>query len=261
MAIVKGSRAVQLIRQDYRYDSQSGAASIEREYHGSVQSAMGFFGRFWGGKDNVSAQIEGGTGRVIVQTPVENVATEQEFSERYEVSVEFVEKEIWQNPAVAAEARRYDDFVETNGQADDPYYRELAEDLARRKVLASVNVVDYPILAQVVRYLRDAVTGYELEYIVIKRTRKISRNGGRVASVGDGLMVYSTDQLQLPRDIAFSVPNSSMQTPISSDYFWGWRRRPSTSSVDGLYIEQSSEFILAQWASLFYTQSTVNASW
>jgi hypothetical protein len=259
MAIVKGSKAIQLVRQEYRYDPQQQASIVEREYQGSTASALGLYSKTSGGNTNVSVQLDGGVGRVVTQNPV-YVTKNEEFTERYEVVTEFVEKDIFQIPAVAQEAREYNDSVDANGAEDDPYYREAAEQVATNKLtLTGINQWTY--FNQVVRYLRDGVTGYELEYVVIKRSRRIPRGSGTVASIGDGLVYYTTAQLVLPEDVAFSVPNSTSLTPISSDYAWGWRRRPSQSVVEGMYVEQSSEFILSQWSTLAYSPSSTEAAW
>jgi hypothetical protein len=260
MAIVKGSKAIQLVRQEYRYDPQQQASIVEREYQGSTASALGLYSKTSGGNTNVSVQLDGGIGRVVTQVPT-FVTVNQEYTERYEVVTEFVEKDIWQIPAVAQEARSYNAFVDNSGQIDDPYYREVAEQVAANKLAVTIIPADYPLFAKVVRYLRDGVTGYELEYVVIKRSRRIPRGSGTVASIGDGLVYYTTAQLLLPDDVAFSVPNSTSLTPISSDYAWGWRRRPSQSVVEGMYVEQSSEFILSQWLTLAYSASSTEAAW
>lgn len=259
MAIVKGSKAIQLVRQEYRYDPQQQASIVEREYQGSTASALGLYSKTSGGNTNVSVQLDGGVGRVVTQNPV-YVTKNEEFTERYEVVTEFVEKDIWQIPAVAQEARIHDAAVDAGGVDGDYYYRELAEYYATKKT-TGLNAGTYPLFAKVVRYLRDGVTGYELEYVVIKRSRRIPRGSAQVASIGDGLVYYTTAQLLLPDDVAFSVPNSTSLTPISSDYAWGWRRRPSQSVVEGMYVEQSSEFILSQWSTLAYTPSSAEAAW
>lgn len=259
MAIVKGSKAIQLVRQEYRYDPQQQASIVEREYQGSTASALGLYSKTSGGNTNVSVQLDGGIGRVVTQVPT-FVTVNQEYTERYEVVTEFVEKDIFQIPAVAQEAREYNDIVDASGATDDPYYRELAELVAANKV-SGANPAGFDLFPQVVRYLRDGVTGYELEYVVIKRSRRIPRGSGTVASIGDGLVYYTTAQLVLPEDVAFSVPDSTSLTPISSDYAWGWRRRPSQSVVEGMYVEQSSEFILSQWSTLAYSPSSTEAAW
>lgn len=260
MAIVKGSKAIQLVRQEYRFDPQQQTNVIEREYQGSTASALGLYTKSVGGIDNVSVQLDGGVGRVVTQSPASIGKNAEEYTERYEVVTEFVEKDIWQIPAVAQEARIHDAAVDAGGVDGDYYYRELAEYYATKKT-AGLNAATYPLFAQVVRYLRDGVTGYELEYVVIKRSRRIPRGFSRIVSIGDGLVYYTTAQLGLPDDVAFSVPDSTALTPISSDYAWGWRRRPSQSVIDGMYIEQSSEFILSQWSTLAYQPAGGSAGW
>lgn len=260
MAIVKGANAVQLVRKEYRYDSQQEVNLLEEEYHGSTASAIGLYTKLAGGARNVSVQLDNGIGRVVTQTPVSISKTQDVYSERYELVTEFVEKEIWQIPAVAQEARRYDSTVDATGEPEAPYYRELAETCAASKTDV-LDASQYPLFAKVIRYIRDAVNGYELEYIVIRRSRRVPRGIRRLVSAGDGLFYYTTSQLVLPDDVFFSVPDTTSLTPISADYAWGWRRRPSQSVIDGLYVEQSSEFILSQWSTIAYSPSTQDASW
>lgn len=261
-AIIKGTAAVQLVRQEYRYDPQVNGTVFESEYHGSTKSALGFFGRNKGTGNNVSVSLDNGTGRVVIQRAVGTDGEQTQTTERYEVAIEFLEKDIWQNTQIAQEARRYNELIDLSGSAEDLYYREACEEIAVKKLQFTINPTDYPLAAQVVRYLRDGVTGWETEYVVVKRSRKIARSSSpQIATVGEGKYIYSTAQLGLPNDIAFSVPDSSTLTPISSDYVWGWRRRPSTSTIEGMFIDQNSEFILSQWSTLFYTVSQDNASW
>jgi hypothetical protein len=260
MAIIKGSKAIQLVRQEYRYDPQQQTNVIEREYQGSTLSALGFYTKTAGGQNNVSVQLDGGVGRVVVQSPVGGSKSGEEYTEKYEVVTEFVEKEIWQIPKVAEEARYHDEKVDSNGVEGDQYYREIAESCAARKA-KYLNEAFYPEFKRVVRYLRDGVTGYELEYVVIKRSRRIPRGTTQVATIGEGLFYYTTAQLLLPDDISFSVPDSTKLTPIHYDYAWGWRRRPSQCVIDGMYMDQSSEFILSQWSTLAYKPAGGNAAW
>ena len=264
-AVIKGTSAVQLVRQEYRYDPQIDGTVLESEYHGSTKSALGFFGRSKGAGNNVSVSLDNGTGRVVIQRPVGTAKEENQYTERYEVAIEFLEKEIWQNTEIAQEARRYNALIDSSASAEDMYYREACEEIATKKLKFTINPIDYPLAEKVIRYLRDGVTGWETEYVVVKRSRRIPREQSLVntsiATVGEGKYIYTTAQLGLPDDIAFSVPDSSSLTPISSDYVWGWRRRPSTSTIEGMFIDQNSEFILSQWSTLFYTVSQDNASW
>ena len=268
-AIVKGTASTQLVRQELRYDAQSDNVTIENEYHGSVRSALGMFARQRGYGNNVTATIDGGTGRVVIQTPTAGEDAGEEgvqYTERYEVKIEFLEKEIWQVPNIAMEARRYNSVIDATGSESDPYYREAIEQAAVNKLTFTIDPVVYPYAAQVIRYVRDGVTGWETEYVVVSRSRRIPRasyvgQSTAIATIGEGQYVYTTNQLQLPYDVSFRVPDSTSLTPISSDYIWGWRRRPSTSTIEGQFIDQTSEFILSQWSSLFYTQSSSDAAW
>lgn len=250
-------RPISLVREEYRYDANTNAIQSEQEYHGTRRAAIGEFVRQSGGVNNVTYQTEGAIGRVVVTTAIADSA---EYTERYEVLTEFVEKDIFQIPAVALEAKLYDAAVDATGTEGDPYYREAAEQVAANKKGFTVNPTSYPLFQNVVRYLRDGAAGYEVEYVVIRRSRRIPRGSAVVASIGDGLNIYSTAQLGLPSDVAFAVPDSSALESVP-DYLWGWRRRPSNSTVEGTFLEQSSEFILAQWSTLAYTPASGGADW
>lgn len=253
-------RALSLVRREYRYDANTNAIQAEEEYQGTVRSAAGEFVKRTGGADNVVYQNEGGIGRVVVTSAIQDIPAGQEYSERYEVLTEFVEKDIFQIPEVALEAKDYDSKVDATGTEGDPYYREAAEQAATNKLALPVDANAYPLFQSVVRYLRDGTSGYEVEYVVIRRSRRIPRGSDIVASIGDGLNIYTTAQLGLPPDVAFAVPDSSALEPVP-DYIWGWRRRPGNSTVEGTFLEQSSEFILAQWSTLAYTQASGGAAW
>lgn len=250
-------RALSKVREEFRYDASTNALQKEEEYQGTKRAAIGEFLRLSNGANNVTYQNDGAIGRVVVTTAIQD---DVEYTERYEVLTEFVERDIFQIPEVAIEAKQYDEAIDAAGNDGDPYYREAAEQAASNKLTFSVDPSSFPLFSNVVRYLRDGVNGYEVEYVVIRRSRRIPRGSAIVAAIGDGLYIYSTDQLNLPSDVAFAVPDTA-SFPEVPDYIWGWRRRPGNSTVEGTFLEQSSEFILSQWSTLAYKQATGGAAW
>ncbi len=262
--IIKGRNSLVYSRSELRWDPQTRTAWEDKFYGGSVSAVRGaFFTEQQRGTNNQAvARLSEGSGELVLSRPLGNSADDW-TPDRYEIVTEFVEKEIWSSPDVVAEAAAFDATISSG----DKTYRKLAEDTAQEIDPVSVSAVTYPLFAKVVRHLKNGVTGFEREYVVLRRSRRIQRqlnsrgNPNPVASIGDGLLVYSTAQLLLPADVNFSVPDTSTLTASSSDYFWGWRRRPSQSVIEGLFVDQTSEFILSEWSTIHYEQSTVDAAW
>lgn len=256
MPTVKGQSSLVLSGREWRYDPTTRTTWLDEIYGGSYNAVLGGFRQNQGRNNAITARTEDGEHKLIVSIPKGSI--DGAVPERYEIVSEFVEKEIWSSPAVIAEAAAFD---AANTASGDRKYRKLAEDTAEENDPVSVQAATYPLFASVVRHLKNGVTGYEIEYLVMRRSRRIARGGSETASIGDGLFVYTTAQLLMPSDIEFSVPDSSTLTPSSADYFWGWRRRPSTSVIEGFFVDQTSEFILSEWSTLHYTPSSVNAAW
>lgn len=256
---LKGDAGPTIVSEGYEYDVQTGAYVHVIDYEGSSKAILGL-GQGAAGRKSHALELRGGAGRATFREPVHNL-TPDYGSIRYEVASEVVEKEIWEHPTIIAAMDLYD-----GANPDEDTWREQAETAAK----AGANYSLDPTWQEVVHMLKSGVTGWEKEYIVVRRTRKIANQDlqfpppvvTNIANFDAMQYVYSTAQLLLPTQIAFTVPNSDTLVPSNAAYaFWGWRRRPSTVTYEGNFIEQSGEFLLAEWSSLLYTQSTVNASW
>ena len=120
----------------------------------------------------------------------------------------------------------------------------------------------YPLFKNVVRHLRSGVTGYQIDFVTLRRFRQIDLTyayaGGKM-SLSDGQIVYSTAQLNLPSNVTFTLP--STPSDPSADFSWGWRLRGQRVELQGNYAEQVVELVFAPWSTLAYTNATGNLDW
>ena len=260
--VIKGNPGPWIVAQRYYYDPGSGDSGIEYEYEGTIQAIKLLGSASIANRKAHQIHTEGGMGRATIRYANSNAISASIV--RYEVGLEVLEQDIWTHPTIIAEAAAYNLAVASIDGART--YRQLAEDVAESvDTTVNVSALTYPNWQTVVELLRDGVTGWEKEYIVLKRNRRVPSypdNAPHRVGLPTAQYVYSTLQLGVPAVVAFNLPDSNTLTPSSANYAWGWRRRPSQSVYDGDWIEQSSEFILAEWSTLLYehVQGDVGAS-
>lgn len=254
---VKGSAGpfIQDIR--FSYDPEDSTYYKETTYGGSALAIQGQSAQFRAkNKGHVSIIEPNGTGQTTERTPLAVLPENLQLTERYEIATEFIEQDIFRHKAVSDAADTYDAGIASGADT----FRKLAEDHVETGPPEIVSV-----LGRVTQHLRKGVTGFEREYIILRRSRKLPYTGIAPvipASILDGRFIYTTEQLLLPTSIAFSLPPlSSLPQSDWDDVQWGWRRRPSSVVFDGDFIEQSSEFVLAEWSLLLYEIATGAAGW
>lgn len=254
---VKGTAGPIIQSQRLTYDSEDARYYIETTYGGSVKAIEGLSSQFrQKNKDHYATLEDNGAGQLTLRQPVSAKDSEIESTVRYEISNEFIEIDGFRHKTVSDEADAYDATVSTGGDT----FRKRVEDGISTATSDPSNILNRMIL-----HLRKGVTGFEREYIVLKRSRKLPYAGAASvpqASILDGRFIYSTAQLGIPASVAFSLPDlASLPTSGWTDVQWGWRRRPSSVVFTGEYIEQSSEFALAEWSLLYYEIAAGSASW
>ena len=243
----------------YRYDPESGIYYRDQNWEGTSKAIDSFSSQLARNKTSHSADTQHGTGRLTVSTPLSNYLDTLEV--RYELVSEFIEKDSFSHPTISAAALAYDANIDSE-----------TELTWRAEVEAAVQN-GYPdgsfdaVFDSQVKLLRNGITGYENENLVIRRYRKAPGTnplGWRV-SILDGKYIYTTAQLGLPDDLAWNLPDitDEAQFPVSiaGETKWGWRRRPTSNVWTREFIEQSSEFVLAEWALLYYREATGSANW
>lgn len=254
---VKGSAGPHLQHVRLEYDPQDGTYTQEATYSGSKAAIEGQSVQFKQKNRKHAAFIEdNGRGQLVQSTPLSS-GEALEASVRYEIHSEFLEQDLFRHNTVSDAA----DVFDAAAAADGDTFRKTAEEAVNQMV----SFTPGSVIARVVTHLRKGVTGFERESIVLRRTRKAPFFGGNqvpTVAILDGRFIYTTEQLGLPDTIAFSLPAlGDLPTSDWDDVAWGWRRRPSSIVYEGAYVEQSSEFVLAEWSLLLYEPANGPAAW
>lgn len=255
---VKGTAGPVIQSQRLTYDPEDATFYNEVTYGGSAKAIQGLSNEFrQKNKGHYATLEDNGAGQLTLRQPIGTKVDEIESSVRYEISNEFIEIDGFRHKTVSDDADAFDIAVPEGAGT----YRSIAEDAVNSGAAFAAN----SILGRMITHLRKGVTGFEREYIILKRSRKVPFAGlGSIpqATILDGRFIYSTAQLGIPAAVAFALPDlSSLPASGWTDVQWGWRRRPSSVVFEGEFIEQSSEFALAEWSLLFYELAGGPASW
>lgn len=252
----KGYGGVVIVSREPVHDAGTGVEFEDRTWAGSQNAILGLGVtlRNQGVSYRIS-KVDGPVYALSARVPI-NEPTEENL-DRYEITTEGQEKSIFELPGIAADAETHDS---ASAEGSDTY-REKAEASVRKKQVA-ITGVDVNLFAELVRNLKAGVTGFQIDFVVLRRVRSIdleyAYSAGKVTLDG-GLTFYSTAQLNLPSDVAFSLPATPYTT--SSDYSWGWRKRGQRVEIVGNYAEQTFELVFAPWSLLVYSASVVNLDW
>lgn len=255
-AIVKGRASAVVTSYRMEYDSASGDYVRVVSYAGSERAISGLTTAAARSTSH-SINVQDGHGFAEFRTPMEKDASDVEI--RYEIATEVVEKEIWEHPDIIEAAENYNNL---SLDSSDSFKEACIAAAATRVATPGLGVVG----SQVIQMIRNGITGWEYEYPVIRRTRRVPNVSSKsaptlVASIGEVQYVYTTGQLLLPGTIAFQVPDSTTLAQRNVGSMWGWRRRPSNVVYDTQWVEQSGEFVLAEWDTLLYTAALGDAGW
>jgi hypothetical protein len=258
-ALVKGRGTPIFQGTSYRYDPSDGVYYKEDKYGGSADAIASFSSQLSTVKAGHSAEVDEGKGTLVRRVPLATVTGDVE--ERYEIVSEFIEKDLFAHPAVSDASIQYDRAIGSEG---DTTFRKTAENAVENHLPSGMKST---IGNKVIKHLKNGITGYERENLVIRRYRKAPAEqiSGWPVSLLEGRYIYTTAQLGLPYGLAFEIPDITDGTlfPVSipGEVKWGWRRRPSSSVFSREFVEQSCEFVLAEWSLLLYEESTGDASW
>jgi len=267
-ALFKGTGGYVIVADEPQFDSQTGAKWFDRTWAGSVGAINGL---------TVELEAQGISYRTSQSGPVVTLTArvpwiepEEVPPDRYEITTTAQDKSIFEHPLVVEDAYNYDGGL----TADRDTYREKCE-----KAVSSY--VDFLIFnsgnssnpaaanarfARVVRHLRGGTTGWQVDFITLRRFRQVSieyASGAGKFNLTDSQYIYTTAQLGLPASVAFSLP-SAPDAPYPADvqdYQWGWRRIGQRVDIVGNFAEQNVELTFAPWSNLLYTPSSIALNW
>lgn len=250
-ATIRGKPGPHITQTGVAYNPETGITTQDVEYSGSNLAISGLAITFANRNREHRGDYEGGLARLTVSTPVQSAPT----LDKYEILWEMEQREIWSNPTVMAAAKAYDDALVNVG---DQTFRDIAEQAVEGKI----GLTPTGVMAQVIANLRAGYTGYEQEFIVLRRTRTLPPDEISPMNLSAASLIYTGAQLLLPADVLFVLPNPAvLYNPDPDNFLWGWRRRPSSCTIQGQSAEQTSEFLLAMWSLLDYAAATENADW
>lgn len=250
-AITKGKQSATLIKSEPVFDADAQTYAFDVTYMGNQAAILGLEAGFQDEGFSYEIQQDGGVfylhGRVPQSDPVDH----------YEIFTESTEQSLFQQPHVAEVAKAYDDSIAVGAQT----WRSLTEEAVTTKSLhgATPFTVEY----DVVNALRNGVTGFQVDFITLRRVRRVKRLFA-YASTGKlnldiGLFIYQTDHLGVPADVAFVLPTVTL--PVTDQYLWGWRRRNQSVEYVGQWIEQKIELTFAPWSLIPYQATTDFLNW
>jgi hypothetical protein len=260
----KGRQNASLISEEPVFDAETGAHQFDQTFAGSKGIIFALARGFK--EDGISYRVSNNgpiysiTARVPQNDPV------LENPDRYEIYTESEDLSIFKLPVVVQSAEEWD----TGPGVLLSSFRKLAEDAADDNTgyslaSGSISAGTQNTFQAVIRHLRAGVTGYEENNIVLSRFRQIDQsfaNAGGKFNLKAGRLVYTTAQLNLPSDVAFSLSDlPSGQSGLPEDYRWGWRLRAQRVEKTGSMTEQTIQLSFAAWSTLAYDDATSNLNW
>jgi hypothetical protein len=180
--------------------------------------------------------------------------------DRWEIFTESVEKSLFELPDSVTEAITWDASAGASGGLFSSYKKTI-EELANEPNSATFAAASWPVADKITRHLRSGVTGWQLDLVGLRRSRRFEAYLGPNYRIGleTGLLLYTTSQLNLPDVVAFSMP--STPSDISDLFKWRWRKRSQRVEIIGSYVEQTTELIFAPWSTLAYSDAGTNLNW
>lgn len=249
----KGKQGIVLVSEEPAFDAESGVQQFDQTWVGSKLAIFGFAQQL---KDNGISYRTSNSGPVyqITARVPQNDPTEVPQLDRYEIFTESQDKSIFEHPIVLADAETFDATIA--GSAADTY-RKRAED-----AVESTDTGPTTTWQTVVRHLRAGATGFQIDFVGLRRFRQIDQTYAYAAgkfNLAQSTFVYTTAQLGLPQNIAFVLPDAPSNP--SSDFKWGWRRRAQRVEFVGNFAEQTVELLFAPWSTLEYQSANSPLSW
>ena len=251
-AIVKGKQGASLEKIEKVYDADAQTYAWQVTWKGTQAAISGVESQYFDEGISYEIRQEGAVHLLFATVP------QFDPEDTYEIFTEGTEKSIFEFPHIVETAANYDASIAVG----DPTWRSLTEDAVLQK--ATHGSIPGTVEYDVVNALRNGVTGWQVDFTVIRRRRRIKRlfafaSSGQL-NLDLGLFIYTHAQLVLPPDVAFVLPTVPAQY-ITAQYEWGWRRRSQGVEIVGQWFEQRIELLFAPWSLIFYIPSSTNLNW
>lgn len=253
-AIFKGQAGVILVAEEPAHDADSGTDMFDTTWAGSRAAIFGLATDLRAQGISFRTTQSGPVYMLTARVPT--VQPDEVPPDRYEISTEAVDKSVFEIPEAIAESQVYDGLLPEGAET----YKQWAEQTAatKRNFVAGT----WPIQEAIVRHLKAGVTGFQIDFVVLRRFRQCpieyANSAGRFTLDANNY-IYTTGQLNLPSSVAFITP--AFPADPSVDFAWGWKRRSQRVEIVGDYAEQTVELVLAPWSTLAYEVATSPLNW
>ena len=259
-AIWKNSVGPVIVHDEARWESETLSYWINRTYQGRQDAIAGLEVGLQTAGIDYDITNEGPVYQLTTRIPI--VSPDTASVDRFEISTESSEVEIWTLPAVFEEAQRLANAL----VAGERGYQKLAEDFVEDGTPHNLTFAAYPLFFEVVKHLRGGVKTFPVDFIVMRRFRRIDREfsigaTGRM-NTDNGNFLYSTAQLNLPSDVAFVLPVSPATNALwDASFRWSWRKRGQRVEFVDQWVEQTVEVLFAPHSLLVNQIATGNLIW
>lgn len=182
---------------------------------------------------------------------------EKPFVERWTLSTEILEKDLFSHPNIVAEMFNY--------PLGPARYRKVVEEIVQDG--GDGSSYPGPESQWLIRELSRGVEAYEHEYHILSRTVTFDRLTADTLPSPYNMQlqlsrnVYSSSSLQaneqIPADVFFALPQDRSAAEVANDallnLFWGWRIREQQAEIDtattGMF---RSSWVYAAWSTFLY---------
>jgi hypothetical protein len=176
--------------------------------------------------------------------------------DRFTWDRDYIQQSIFNLPQAAVEAAKFTDQGLFISAAD---YRKAIEDSVtqgKANKWAADGLVVGPFLFDL---LSRGVEAYEVERLVLRRTRSFSTNFTPRIVLEPLPVVYSTqgliDTFDIPNEISAQFPKDPDKAFTPSGTRWGWKtRHDSSDQIPALgKVQEIKEWVFAAWSTGIYT--------
>ena len=178
-----------------------------------------------------------------------------------------IQRDIFTKPEVAKEAR---EFSGTGGDTNPAEYRKIITDAVERgskwPPTTGPSMTGKTQAANVYRELTAGGEGYELEYLVLTRTRQTTSDFAPRIVLNATSYIYTTAQLILqfivPLEVQRVLPDgpapigpgkNPIPTMTPDNAKWGWRTRDHEGNFEGNFrFSETQSWVFANWSTYLY---------
>jgi hypothetical protein len=263
--IVKGDASAQLVAKFPTYNAETKTYTETHEYRGIESAIRGLEQQMQSAGYSYRITHDGPIWTMQIDIPQQDV---DESIDRWEIFTESTEKSLFELPQYIVLANEFDS---TRTNANDPTFRAEVENTEAVSGYSTIFSDWLSLLTQdernqigvLVTHLRSGVTGWQLDLVVVRRTRRVQNQfaPNYKINLDSGLLIYSTGQLNVPADVAFALPSTPSGWSSIDIFAWGWRKRSQRTELVGNWVEQTIELVFAPWSLSAYSRATSSIAW